>query len=131
MLRKRGFTPKLQRLDNEASKILQYFMKEQGVDFQITPAGLHRRNSAEQAIQTVKNHFILGVISTSSYFPLNLLEKLLLQVLLTLNLIRPARVNLQLSVYAHVHGAFNYSKTPIALPGISCLAHEPLELRKS
>ena len=47
MLRKRWFTPKLQRLDNKVSQILQNFTEEQGVTFQLTPAGLHRRNNAE------------------------------------------------------------------------------------
>jgi len=47
MLRIRGLTPKLERLDNELSKILQDFMEELGVTFQIIPADLHRKNNAE------------------------------------------------------------------------------------
>ena len=105
MLHKRWFTLRLQRLDNEVSKILQEFMEEQGVIFQLTPAGLRRRNNAKQAIQTFNNHFIVGLSSSPPHFPLNLWEKLLPQALLTLNLIISAQVNPQLSSYAHVHSA--------------------------
>jgi len=51
MLKGRGLTPMLQRLDNEASTLLQEYMAEEGIDYQLTPAGLHRRNSSERAIQ--------------------------------------------------------------------------------
>ena len=56
-LTKRGFHPKLQRLDNEASRELKDFMEENEVDFQLTPTHSHRRNAAERAIRTFKNHF--------------------------------------------------------------------------
>ena len=118
MLQKRGFTPKLQRLDNEASKMLQDFMEEQGVTFQLTPAGLHRINNANRAIHTSKNHFIAGLSSTPPHFPLNLWDTLSPQALLTLNLMIPARVNPQLSAYAHAHVAFDYRKKLITPPGI-------------
>ena len=71
MLRKRRFIPKLQRLENEASKIPQDFMEEQGVTFQLTPVGLYRRNNAERAIQTFKNRFITELSSTPPNFPFN------------------------------------------------------------
>jgi hypothetical protein len=49
-------------------------------------------------------------------FPLNLWDKLLPQAVLTLNLLRPSRINPQLSAHVQVHGNFNYDKTPIAPP---------------
>ena len=131
MLRKRGFTPKLQRLDNECSQTLKDYMDEQEVNYQLTPAGLHRRNNAERAIQTFKNHFIAGLCSTPPNFPLNLWDKLVPQALLTLNILRPSRLNPRLSAYAHVHGAFDYRKTPLAPPGCPCHAHVLPSIRKS
>ena len=101
------------------------------VDFQLISAGLHRRNDAERAIQTFKNHFIEGTTSTPPNFPLNLWDKLLPQALLTLNILRPSRVNPRLSAYAHIHGAFDYNRTPLAPPGINCMAHVKAALRKS
>ena len=48
----RGCRPKLQKLDNEASASLKHYLSEKGVEFQLTPAGIHRRNSAERTIRT-------------------------------------------------------------------------------
>ena len=46
-LMSRGFRPKLQKLDNEASIMLKDFLIDNGVGFQLTPAGFHHRNAAE------------------------------------------------------------------------------------
>jgi hypothetical protein len=131
LLQHRGLRPKLHRLDNEASQLLTDFMTDEQVDYQLTPAGLHRRNWAERANQTFKNHFISGLCSTHPDFPLNLWDKLLPQATLTLNLLRPSRINPQLSAHAQVFGAFNFDKTPLAPPGIKVLAHERAEERES
>jgi hypothetical protein len=52
ILTSRGFRPQYQRLDNEISKEFKAFLAEIKVDFQLTPAGSHRRNVAERAIRT-------------------------------------------------------------------------------
>jgi hypothetical protein len=53
---KRGFKPQLQKLDNEASKALKHSIRDKGIDYQLVPPHAHRRNAAERAIQTFKNH---------------------------------------------------------------------------
>jgi hypothetical protein len=68
----RGLRPKLQRLDNKASTALKQYMLDKGVDFQLTPAGTHRRNAAERAMRNFKNHFIAILCSTNPEFPLRL-----------------------------------------------------------
>ena len=45
-LTNRGFKPRLQRLDNEASKTLQDKMNKQQTQWQLVPPGNHRRNAA-------------------------------------------------------------------------------------
>jgi hypothetical protein len=131
LLQRRGLRPKLHRLDNEASQLLKDFMTDEYVDYQLTPPGLHRRNWAERAIQTFKNHFISGLCSTHPDFPLNLWDKLLPQATLTLNLLRPSRINPKLSAYAQICGAFNFDKTPLAPPGIKVHTHERAEGRET
>ena len=37
----RGCQPKLKKLDNEASASLKHYLAEKGVEFQLTPAGIH------------------------------------------------------------------------------------------
>ena len=47
-----GLRPQLQRLDNEASQSLKQIMTSEGIDYQLVPPGVHRRNAAERAIRT-------------------------------------------------------------------------------
>jgi hypothetical protein len=68
VLQSRGQRPKLHRLDNEASQLLQTEMAEQQIDFQLTPAHMHRRIAAERDIRSFKNHFIAGLCSTDTDF---------------------------------------------------------------
>jgi hypothetical protein len=83
-----GLRPQLQRLDNECSAILKECMTAQDVEYQLVPPGVHRRNAAERAIRTFKNHFIAGLCSVDKDFPLHLWDRLLPQALLSLNLLR-------------------------------------------
>ncbi|KAI2490331.1 hypothetical protein MHU86_24250 [Fragilaria crotonensis] len=129
LLTSRGLKPQLQRLDNEASTALKSFMTNHEVDFQLVPPHVHRRNAAERAIRTFKNHFIAGLCSTDRNFPLHLWDRLLPQALLSLNLLRSSRINPKLSAWAQVHGAFDFNRTPLAPPGTRVLIHEPSTVR--
>jgi hypothetical protein len=131
LLQSRGLHPKLQFLDNEASEILIDFITSEGIDHQLAPPHMHRRNAAERAISTFKDHFIAGLSSTDPAFPLTLWDKLIAQSVLTLNLLRRSRINPQLSAYAQVFGAFDFNKTPLAPPGTRVLVHEKPDVRQS
>ena len=118
-----GLRPQLHRLDNECSAALKTFLRDSDIDFQLVPPHLHRRNAAERAIRTFKNHFIAGLCSVDQHFPLHLWDKLLPQADLTLNLLRGSRINPKLSAYAQLHGHFDFNRTPLAPPGIRVLVH--------
>ena len=51
-LTKRGFKPRLKRLDNESSKLLQDEMDNHQIQWKLVPPGNHRSNAAEQQIIT-------------------------------------------------------------------------------
>jgi hypothetical protein len=131
MLSSKGLRPQLQRLDNEASTALQQFMSSVDIDFQLAPPHVHRRNAAERAIRTFKNHFIAGLCSTDKNFPLHLWDRLLPQAIMTLNLLRGSRINPNLSSWAQLHGSFDYNRTPLAPPGIRVLVHEKPTIRRT
>jgi hypothetical protein len=124
LLQSRRFKPLLQRLDNESTGALQDFPVASDIDFQLAPPHIHRRNAAEHAIRTFKNHFIAGLCSTNQYFPLNMWDKLLPQCPITLNLMRRSRINPQLSAQAHINGAFDFNHTSLAPPGTKVFIHE-------
>ena len=90
LLSERGLAPKMHYLDNECPKLLQQFITKKEERFQLVPPQLHRRNLAEQAMQTFKNHFIAGLASVNKNFPIHLWWRLLPHCLLTLNFLRPS-----------------------------------------
>jgi hypothetical protein len=57
----KGFRPKLQTLENEASTVLKNFFTAQNIDYQLVPPHCRRRNAAERAIRTFKEHFLAGL----------------------------------------------------------------------
>ena len=78
----------MQSLDDEASNQCKQNVKKCKMDCQLTPAQMHRQNTAERAIQTFKNHFISMPAGTNSSFPKNEWDLPLPQAELTMNLLR-------------------------------------------
>ncbi len=99
--------------------------------YQLVPPHVHRRNAAERAIQTFKNHFLAGLASTDSTFPISEWDRLLPQAQLTLNLLRNSRVNPKLSSHAYLFGNFNFNASPLAPPGIKIAIHKKPSQRSS
>ena len=109
----RGLKPSIQRLDNEASKAYKHQIQNHNVQYQLTPEKIHRRNIAERAIQTFKNHFITILAGVNSQFPKNEWDKLLPQAEIIINLLRSSRIKPNLSAYEQMEGTFDYNKTPL------------------
>jgi hypothetical protein len=131
LLVSRGLRPILQRLDNEASSLLRNFLQKEHIDFQLVPPHNHRRNAAERAIRTFKNHFVTILCGTDPNFLLHLWDRLIPQTLVTLNLLRASRINPRLSSQAQLHGAFDYNRTPLGPLGTKVLIHEKPATRES
>jgi hypothetical protein len=126
-----GNQPKLYILDNEASADLKSGMKKNGLDYQLVPPHVHRRNAAERAIQTFKNHLLAFLATCDPDFPVSEWDRLLFQAELTLNLLRSSRVNPKLSSYAYLFGNFDFNKTPLAPPGTRVAVHLKPDQRAS
>jgi hypothetical protein len=120
----KGFKPKLQTLDNEASTALKNFFTINDIAHQLVPPHCHRCNAAERAIRTFKEHFVAGISSVDPSFPMHLWDRILPQAEITLNLLRTSRLHPQLSTAAHYHGLMDYNKTAFAPPGCKIIAHE-------
>jgi hypothetical protein len=106
----KGFKPKLQTLDNKASTALKNLFTAQNIDYQLVPPHCHRRNAAERAIRTFKEHFVAGLSSVEPSFPIHLWDRLLSEAEITLNLLRTSHLHPQLSAAAHYHGIVDYNK---------------------
>jgi hypothetical protein len=106
----KGFNPKVQTLDNEASAALKNFFTANDVDYQLVPPHCHRRNAVERAIRTFNEHFVAGLSSVDPAFPLHLWDRLLPQAEITLNLLRTSRLHPQFSAADHFHGLALHTK---------------------
>jgi hypothetical protein len=120
----KGFKPKLQTLDNEASAALKNYFTTNDISYQLVPPHCHRRNAAERAIRTFKEQFVAGLSSVDPSFPMHLWDRLLPQAEITLNLLRTSRLHPQLSAAAHFNGFVDYNKKAFAPPGCKIIAHE-------
>jgi hypothetical protein len=129
-LTERGFRPTTHWLDNEASNALKTSNHTQDIEYQLVPPHVHCRNSAKRVIRTWTNHFVAGICSTNSDFPLHLWDRLIEQATITLNLLRPARRNPNMSAHQMLNGAFDYNRTPMAPPGTKIAVHEKPKERR-
>jgi hypothetical protein len=120
----KGFKPKLQPLDNEASAALMNYFTINDIDYQLVPPHCHRRNSAKRAIRNFKEHFVARLSSVDPSFQIHFWDRLLPQAEITLNILRTSRLHPQISAAAHYHGLVDYNKTAFAPPGCKIIAHE-------
>ena len=130
-LKERNFAPKKQMLDNEISKEYEKAIRKQGLDVERVPKEAHRRNAAEKAIQTVKHHIKAVLAGCDKSFPLQLWERLLPQIELTCNLLRPANANPNISAYQYVFGNHDYNRMPLHPLGCAVQAYNDSNKRRS
>ena len=122
-LKRSGAQPNMYIMDNEASSDLKYALTKNNINYQLVPPHNHRRNAAERAIRTFKNHFLAILAGADSNYPISEWDRFVPQAELTLNLLRNARVNSNLSAHAYLFGNFNFNATPLAPLGTKVLAH--------
>jgi hypothetical protein len=105
----RGCKPSLNILDNEASRAIKRAITRTGATYQLVEPHNHHVNAAERAIPTFKNHFIAGLCSTDSSFPVYISGMNWYRTLLTLNLLRTSRLNPGLLAYNQLFGVFDFN----------------------
>jgi hypothetical protein len=120
----RGLKPKLMTLDNAASTLIKDYLHDQDINFQLVPPYCHRRNAAERAICSFKDHLIAGLCSIYIVFPMHLWDRLLPQAILALNMIRTSRINRIIYAETHLNGQYEYNRAPMSPPGNIIIAHE-------
>ena len=115
---------KVQLCDNDCPKAFQSLLQSKEITLQLVPPYDHCSNPAEKAIDSFKSHFIAGLSSLPPSFLLHLWDRLVEHATITLNILRPSKVNPNLSAYAQLYGAFNYNRTPLCPPGCRTLVHD-------
>ena len=131
MLESKGYKPKVNVMDNQATKFIKKFLTEKECKLQLVEPHNHRVNAAERAIQTFKDAFIATLATTDADFPLQLWDKLAPQVQDTLNLLRASRVNPEVSAYEALNGPYDWGRYPLAPPGCKAVIYEAPAVRGS
>ncbi len=70
-LTSKGYKPKMNIMDNQATKHIKQFLTEQQCQLQLVEPHNHQLNATERAIQTFKDAFIAALATTGSDFPWN------------------------------------------------------------
>eukprot|EP00804_Cyclotella_cryptica_P014867 CCRYP_020386-RA/>CCRYP_020386-RA protein AED:0.51 eAED:0.20 QI:0/0/0/0.66/0.5/0.33/3/0/654 len=82
------------------------------------PPDDHRRNIAEKAIQTWKDHFVLALSGTADNFPLHLWCQLIPQMERQLNLLQQSHSNPKILSFAHLYSHHNCNSHPFVPIGM-------------
>ncbi len=101
-MQKAGIVPKHQVLDNQASAVYKKAIGDSDMTCELIPPDSHRRNMAEKAIQTFKDHSVDVLSGCTPTFPLHLWCQLLPQVKRQLLLLQQSQLHPNLSAYVQV-----------------------------
>ena len=111
-------------MDNEVSEDLKKYFDDSDIHLKLVPPYMHRRNVAERAVRTFKNHFIAAICTVDHLFPFYLWDCLLHQITMTLNILRRPQLSPGLSAYEQVDGIHNFERTLLAPLGCKLQIHE-------
>ncbi len=128
-LAQKGLKPKLNVMDNQATKHIKQFLMEEKCKLQLVEPHNHRINAAERAIQTFKDAFISALVTTDHNFPLQLWDKLTPQVINTLNMLRALCINPMKLAYKGLYGRYDWNQYPLAPLGCKAVVYKDGDTR--
>jgi hypothetical protein len=124
ILRTWDYQPALNVIDNECSKAVKRHIQSNKMEIQLISLHNHCVNVAERAISTFKEHFVAALATLDMLCPLQLWDKFLPQVELTLNLLRFSHCNPLISANHKLYGPFDFNKMPLALLDTKALVYD-------
>ncbi len=131
ILRACDYQPALNVMDNKCSKAVEKHIQANKMDIQLVPLHNHPVNAAECAILAFKENFVAALTTVDILCPLQLWDKFLPQVELTLNLLRFSRHNPCVSANQELYGQLNFNKTPLTPLGTKALVYNDPATRAS
>jgi hypothetical protein len=127
----KGFKPKLNIMDNQATKHIKKFLTDNDCQLQIVEPRNYQINAVERAIQTFKAAFIAALATTDSNFPLQLWDRLTPQIQNTLNMLRASRIDPTKSAYEILYGPYDWNRYLLAPLGCKAVVYEDGNTRGS
>jgi hypothetical protein len=117
----KGLKPKINIMDNQATKHIKKFLSKQQYKMQLVEPHNHQINAAKRAIQTYKDAFIAALATTDKDFSIQLWDKLAPQVQDTLNLLCALRINPAISAYKILNRPYNWNRYPLSQLGCKAI----------
>jgi hypothetical protein len=108
-------------------KVIKAYFSPQQVSLQLVKLHNHHVNTTERAIQTFKNLFIGALGTTDTNFPIQLWDKLALQVQDSINLLRRSRIHPNISACETLEGPYDWNWYPMAPLGTKAIIFEDTE----
>jgi hypothetical protein len=127
----KGFKPKLNVMDNQATKHIKKILTKNDCKLQVVEPHNHWVNATERAIQTFKAAFIAALATTDNNFPLQLWDRLTPQVQDTLNLLRALQIDPTKSAYEILDGPYDWNRYPLAPLECKAVVYEDGDTRGS
>lgn len=128
-LKQRDTYPRKHMFDNKMSERCEQVTKELGLECELVPPDVHRRNLTEKAMQVWKDHMISILCGVDKSFPLNQWDRLLLHAVKMLNMLRKTNADPKVSTHACMCRPHNYNSQPLAPMG--CVMQMYVEPGKS
>ncbi len=116
-------------MDNQATKHIKKFLTRNNCKLQVVEPHNHQVNAAKCAIQTFKAAFIAALATRDRDFPLQLWDRLTLQVQDTLNLLCALRIDPTKSAYEISNGPYDWNRYPLAPLGCKVVVYEDGDTR--
>ncbi len=110
-------------MDNESSKVVEKHIHTNNMMIHLVPPHKHRGNATKQAIGTFKERFVAALAIVDNLCPLQIWDKFLPQVKLTLNLLDFSCCNPLISANHKLYGPFDSNKMPLAPLGTKAFVY--------
>jgi hypothetical protein len=101
-------------MGNQATKFIEKNLTKEECQLQLVEPHNHHVNAAKRIIQTFKDAFVAALATTDQDFPLQLWDKLMLQLQTTLNMMRASRIGSTVSAYKILNGPYDWNWYPLA-----------------
>ena len=118
-------------IDNVATNAIKTYLEREEIKVQFVTLYNHRVNAVKRAIQTFKNHTILGLCICDEQFPSILWCEIIKQAQDTLNMLCTSRVHPKLSALHVLEGQHDSNKVPFDPSGTRSTMFNPPETRGS
>ena len=118
-------------LDNKVSADFKInIVEDWGDTYQLVPPNVHQINISERSIRTFKAHFLSVLAKVDPTFPMLMWDNLLVQIELTINLLRQYTLKPSMLAWEYFNGAFDYASTPLGPIGCKTIIHTTSNKRK-